>query len=225
MSILKLVQYGFALPTAMFLVASFARAQERSEAPAIVTRYCSGCHGMDGRSQLPYIPRLAGMGVQYLETKFASYQEAPAAPVDEAFNKIAHIGNSNKPMGLTGAANVNMVGVAHFVSEEDKDAAIGWYASRPPAPGKNRKGKAIEEGRKLFINGLPSRGLYACQACHGANGQGTDTVPRLAGQNADYLIGQLAVFRAGERRLTMTDIARRLEDNEVRAVAAYLQSR
>ena len=52
-------------------------------------------------------------------------------------------------------------------------------------------------------------------------------IPRLAGQNAAYVVGQLALFRSGAHRQSpdMTAVARNLEDGQARAVAAYLQSR
>ena len=52
------------------------------------------------------------------------------------------------------------------------------------------------------------------------------TAPRLAGQNALYVAAQLVLFRTGQRQNSpMTEIARRLESDQVRSLAAYLQSR
>jgi cytochrome c553 len=44
--------------------------------------------------------------------------------------------------------------------------------------------------------------LLACAACHGKQGQGTETgyFPRLAGKPAGYLMNQLVAFRDGRRR-------------------------
>src|SRR5215468_1119454 len=44
--------------------------------------------------------------------------------------------------------------------------------------------------------------LLACAACHGTQGQGTnsDYFPRLAGKPAGYLMNQLVAFRDGRRR-------------------------
>ncbi|MBV8732974.1 MAG: c-type cytochrome, partial [Acidobacteriia bacterium] len=104
--------------------------------------------------------------------------------------------------------------------------AIEWYASRQPAPGKAQKGKAIEEGERLYANGVESKGVQPCQSCHGTAAEGTDTVPRLAGQHAAYVFRQLALFRSGARRESpMAEIARNLETDEARALSHYLQSR
>jgi cytochrome c553 len=217
--------YAFALAAAVLLIASSASAQE--SAPAIVTRTCSGCHGMDGRSELPYIPRLAGQSAAYLERKLTTFRSAAAWPVDEAFSRIVHIGSASKVARITSAATAHMVGVARTVSDENRKAAVQWYAAQMPARGSRGNRKLIEEGRSLFVDGLESQGLLPCQACHGAEAQGADTAPRLAGQNAAYVVGQLALFRSGAHRQSpdMTAVARNLEDGQARAVAAYLQSR
>jgi cytochrome c553 len=226
MSNLKWFKYGSAL-SAVLLIVPFASAEPRSTAPAIVTRYCSGCHGMDGKSQLPYIPRLAGLSATYSERKLASFRAAASAPVDEAFNRIAHIGSASKDAGITASATAHMVGTSHAISDEDLKAAAEWYAAQVPAHGRGGNGKLIEEGRNLFINGLESQGLPACQTCHGPEAQGTDKAPRLAGQNAAYVVGQLAHFRTGDSHNSpeMTGVARYVERDQARAVAAYLQSR
>ena len=46
---------------------------------------CSGCHGVDGNSQLPYFPKLAGLDAKYAEKKLAIFQETASPPVDELY--------------------------------------------------------------------------------------------------------------------------------------------
>lgn len=226
MRIFKLCQYVSVLPLAVLMLVPFACAQEHLIAPPIVTRYCSGCHGMDGNSQLSYIPRLAGQNAAYLEGKLASFRGAGPVPVDEAFARIAHAGSSRKDTPVTNAATVHMVGTASAVSAEEIKAAAEWFAVQQPAHGRSGKGKVNEEGKSLFANGLQSQGLAACQTCHGPEAQGTGTAPRLAGQNAEYLIDQLARFRASALNSSpMADVARRVGGDQARALAAYLQAR
>jgi cytochrome c553 len=66
-------------------------------------------------------------------------------------------------------------------------------------------------------------GPAVCAACHGTHGEGaTNGVPRLAGQNADYLSHALSLFKAGTRAsATMQPIARNLGDAEARQLAEY----
>ena len=222
----KRARPGCVLATMGLVVASFAGAQERLGAPPVVTQYCSGCHGLSGKAQLPYVPRLAGMGAAYLEGRFAAYKAAISPPIDEAFNGIAHLGRPGHQADLTIAAKADMVGVARLVSDKDAKGAIEWYASRQPAFAKGQNGKTIEQGQRLYRNGVEAQGLQACQSCHGYGAEGSDNAPRLAGQNAAYVFGQLALFRSGERRDSpMSDVARHLADDQARAVATYLQSR
>ena len=225
MSILKRLKYRSALPVVL-LVVPFAYAEQRWSPPAVVTRYCSGCHGIDGKSQLPYIPRLAGLSAAYSESKLARFRATAPSPVDETFTRIVHIGSASKAAGVTAAAAAHMVGTAHAITDEDLKVAAQWYAAQVPATGKGGKGKLIEEGRNLFFNGIQSEGLPACQTCHGPEAEGTDEAPRLAGQNAAYVVGQLAHFRRAEGyNSVMTGVARSVKRDQARSVAAYLQSR
>src|SRR4051794_5793979 len=66
-------------------------------------------------------------------------------------------------------------------------------------------------------------GAIACQACHGANGISAGaTTPNLAGQKADYLAGQLAAFKRGDRKHeVMQSIAGQLSDADMKALAQY----
>lgn len=67
----------------------------------------------------------------------------------------------------------------------------------------------------------------ACLGCHGAEAQGQDGVPGIAGRPAPELVAQMAAFRADERPATiMGRITRGYSQAEIEAVAAYLaQSR
>jgi cytochrome c553 len=62
-----------------------------------------------------------------------------------------------------------------------------------------------------------------CAACHGADGAGrSDGVPRLAGQDADYLAHALASFKDGSRiSAVMQPIASPLDAAQMRSLALY----
>jgi cytochrome c553 len=81
----------------------------------------------------------------------------------------------------------------------------------------------IESGRKLALGGVPEGGIPPCITCHGTPGT---SYPRLAGQHAAYLAGQLRLWKAGH--VPQTDIAapmaavgQRLSDDQINAVSAY----
>jgi cytochrome c553 len=65
-----------------------------------------------------------------------------------------------------------------------------------------------------------------CVACHGIHGEGAaNGVPRLAGQNADYMNHALSMFKDGTRASAiMQPIARTLDDAEIRRLADYFSN-
>ncbi|MFO7762346.1 MAG: cytochrome c [Wenzhouxiangellaceae bacterium] len=80
--------------------------------------------------------------------------------------------------------------------------------------------------------GDPERGkviAYTCTGCHGIpfykNVYPTYTVPKLGGQNQEYLITALEAYRSGERRhATMQAQAATLSDQDILDVTAYFVS-
>lgn len=68
----------------------------------------------------------------------------------------------------------------------------------------------------------------SCRNCHGPRAQGMASFPRLAGLEADYLLGRLQQYHAGERvgpaSSLMIPVAKNLSDDEMRDVSAYIAS-
>ena len=92
-------------------------------------------------------------------------------------------------------------------------AALLCTTSTFAAEGGGAPGKTAEELSK------------PCAACHGPDSNSTNAqYPRLAGQHADYVASQLVAFRDGIRKNSpqMADIAAKLNDREIRAVADYI---
>lgn len=70
---------------------------------------------------------------------------------------------------------------------------------------------------------------YTCTGCHGIpfykNVYPTYTVPKLGGQNQQYLIDALKAYRAGDRKhATMQAQAATLSDQDILDVTAYFVS-
>ena len=64
-----------------------------------------------------------------------------------------------------------------------------------------------------------------CVACHAANLMGQQHIPRLAGQQKEYLRTQLASFKAstrGEMDGVMTSAAQALSADDIDVLADYL---
>jgi cytochrome c553 len=70
---------------------------------------------------------------------------------------------------------------------------------------------------------------YTCTGCHGIPGYNnvypTYKVPKIAGQNYEYLIAALKAYRAGERHHSTMELqATSLSDSDIDDIAAYFAS-
>ena len=78
----------------------------------------------------------------------------------------------------------------------------------------------VENGRQLF---------YTCTGCHGIadykNAYPSYRVPKVGGQNEQYLIAALTGYKKGERNHpTMKAQASSFSDQDIADIAAYLSS-
>jgi cytochrome c553 len=180
--------------------ASVASADDAKRAEEIVQGKCFICHGADGESSSPVFPRLAGQNAAYVARQLADYK-------------------SGKRRSTTMQPMVEDLNQADF-------AALGaWYASRPTHVHAVEDADLAQVGRFVYLRGNPNTGVAACATCHGPTGQGSDTLPRLAGQHAQYTENQLKQFNRRERtndNAVMHAIAIKLSELEVKAVASYL---
>ena len=103
----------------------------------------------------------------------------------------------------------------------------GLSVHRGSSPAAQAATDQIERGRMIATAGAQTGGIPPCIACHD---RGTPAVfPRLAGQYAPYLVGQLRLWRRGLRDRTargaiMAPIARRLTHQQIEDVAAYFEN-
>ena len=175
--------------------------------PAAVTavQVCSICHGVDGNSISPNFPRLSGQQAAYLTAQLENFK-----------------GHSRSdPAGFE-----YMWGLSRQLSDEQIAGLAEYFSKQVPKPNATVDEKLMLAGKEIYENGLPAKEAAPCIACHGPNGEGIATFPRLAHQHQDYMIKQLQVFqRTDERPNTpMTQIAHLLSNDEMRAVAGYLQA-
>ena len=80
-------------------------------------------------------------------------------------------------------------------------------------------------GERIYRGGVSDRQIPACAGCHSPTGAGIPAqYPRLAGQHAEYTATQLTSFREGIRKnsLQMNQVAVKLNDREIRALADYV---
>jgi cytochrome c553 len=195
------------------LLALSAQAQEKKANKAdpargqqIVNQVCVACHAADGNSTIAANPKLAGQHADYLYKQLVEY--------------------SAKPGGKTAIReNPVMAGFASALSDEDKRNVAAYFATQKAKPGAARVMQTLDLGQRLYRVGVFDKGVPACAGCHGPAGGGIPSqYPRLSGQHAEYTETQLKAFRDGGRRNNepMQQIAARLSDAEIKAVADYV---
>ena len=173
----------------------------------IATQICAACHGADGNSAAPANPRLAQQHYEYLYKQLLDYtvRQGQQRPARE---------------------NAIMNGFASQLSDEDKRNVSAWFASQTAQLDTARNKQSLDLGQRIWRAGVPEKSVPACSGCHNPAGLGIPVqYPRLAAQHADYVDATLKDFRQGVRRnnAPMQEIAARLSDAEIRAVADFVQ--
>jgi cytochrome c553 len=85
----------------------------------------------------------------------------------------------------------------------------------------------VELGAAIARDGIPGRGVAGCSSCHDPEGYASNPLyPSLAGQSAEFLDGQLRLWRRGVRGGSaaapiMEEVSKRLNDRDIAALAAY----
>ncbi|WP_370277483.1 cytochrome c [Pontibacterium sp.] len=167
------------------------------------TAVCAACHGADGNSAIANFPKLAGQNEKYL------------------VKQMKDIKNGVRPV-------VEMTGLLDNLSDQDL-ADIGAYFAKQGAQIGHAAKDQVEAGQKIYRAGIADKGVAACTACHSPTGAGNASAafPAVSGQHAAYVEKQLKMFRNAERvndpNKMMRDIAAKLSDAEIKAVAAYIQ--
>jgi len=176
-------------------------------AVTIARQVCSNCHGVTGNSISPNFPHLAGMPAPYLAAQLTGFK--------------SH--GRQDPAGFE-----YMWGLSRSLTDAQVQGLATYYAGQAPASNMPAGDPAkVAAGKALFAAGVPGKGVPACTTCHGAQAQGNDTFPRLAGQHADYVVKQLEVFQRSNDRpegAVMKTIAHGLAEADIGNLAEYVQS-
>jgi cytochrome c553 len=190
------------VPAAAPVVAAVAKAAkpDLAKGEATFTAVCAACHGADGNSPTPAYPKLAQQHPEYLVKQLQEFKS----------------GKRVNPL---------MVGFATMLSVEDMKNVGYWVAAKKAVAGVSSDKTLVQMGERIYRGGIAERQIPACAGCHSPNGAGIPAqYPRLSGQHADYVAAQLTAFRDGVRQnsLQMTQVAAKLNDREIKAVADYV---
>lgn len=175
-------------------------ASEPEIALKIVQEKCQYCHGLKGEVSNTIHPRLAGQNKDYIIKQLHDFRSG--------YRK----GIMNEMVGN--------------LTDTEIEALANYFSSRPTLAHRSRNKELAYVGWYIFRRGNNHLGLPACAFCHGEKGEGSENLPRLAGQHKRYVLDQLHEFN---KRTRTTEIANThhaiistLTQDEIEAVATYI---
>ena len=165
---------------------------------------CTSCHGQGGAKPIMgNYPKLSGVGETYL------------------YSQLRNIKSGER-------AIPEMTGLLDAMSDQDLQNLAAYFSSQEMVVNQADP-ELVDQGAALYRGGNMASGVPACAGCHNPQGKGNEPAgyPRLGGQNAQSVINQLKAYRAGERTSgnnasIMMDVASKLTDTEIEAVANYV---
>jgi cytochrome c553 len=172
------------------------------EAGKAKSAVCAACHGADGNSTNPAWPSLAGQHASYTYKQLTDFK---------AGRRV----------------NASMTGMVALLNDEDMKNLAAYYESQTLKP-IAFDGEMIATGENIYRGGITDASVPACIGCHAPSGAGNGPAgwPSVKGQHAEYTVVQLQAFREGARAndpgRMMRNVAARMSDAEMKAVAAYI---
>jgi len=204
--------FASALVGSAGVFSSAAQAQNQSIAPdtmAARVQGCTACHGVHGEgTDNDYFPRLAGKPADYLYNQLQNFREGR---------------RKYPPMNY----------LVTYLSDDYLHQIATYFSNqRPPYPPpakSNVSATTLARGQQIVLNGDASKNIPACAACHGKGLTGMQpAIPGLVGLHSDYISAQVGAWKSGTRHAKAPDcmqqIASRLTDDDVTAVAAWLST-
>ena len=199
----------------VFAVASLSLAALQAQAESLVDGSaeagknkaitCAACHGAAGISANPLWPNIAGQSASYLVTQLKAFKD----------------GSRKDPL---------MTSQAMMLSEQDMANLAVYFESLPGPAQAVADPDLVSKGEALYRGGEVSKEVAACMACHGPSGAGNPAAkyPAIKGQHAAYTAKQLRDYASGARASdgktrVMRDIAGKLSEDEIVALASYVQ--
>jgi cytochrome c553 len=184
---------------AMVSTQAIAQADE-ARAKRIAGGSCFLCHGANGESTSEVFPRLAGQNAEYIAKQLKAFK--------------------------TGQRKSSAMADMSARLTDDEMLALGKYYEKMTPPREPSKEPLLAGmGQYIYHNGNKFSGVPSCASCHGANGEGSTNLPRLASQFSGYIHTQLKQFNTRQRNdvnQVMHVVAEKMTELEMVAVAEYL---
>jgi cytochrome c553 len=162
---------------------------------------CIACHGEQGVSAAPEYPNLAGQSGAAIYKQLNDYRT----------------GSRINPL---------MTGIAQALDEATLADIAAYYAAQPK---RNPNPATLAESPPAIVRlvelGDPSRNIPPCASCHQPGSGGPIETPILSEQGKEYIVLQLKMYAAGDRRNDvygrMRAIASKLTPAEIDGLAVY----
>jgi len=157
------------------------------------SKSCTGCHGLNGHSQLPGIPSLAGLPYNYIKRSINSYFDGSRV---EKKTMIKFFRNT--------------------FSKKDIHQLAAYYSNQKPL----RSKLPVNHGSRKAGEKIAAK---ICVGCHGLNGNsGSPEIPSLSAQNANYLNKAMIYYKSGMRKENrMKNAVAGLSHGDITDLAAY----
>ena len=188
-------RYAWALAAA--LAGSGELGAADAEAGKAKAQACIACHTIGSSPPSADIPSIAGQPALYTTIQLLAYRE-----------------KSRK--------NAIMEPLAASLSDDDIQSLAAWFETQKP-PAASAAAKAADPARIAAGQALAKQGH--CGSCHVADYSGREQIPRLAGQQPQYLVRAMKDYREGVRPGLdgmMTQVMRGFSDADIEALAAFL---
>jgi cytochrome c553 len=189
-----------------------AQAQQtagNAEAGAKKTALCTGCHGIPGYQasfpEIHKVPMIAGQSASYIAAALTQYKD----------------GDRKHP---------TMRAVAGALNDQDVADLAAYYSQLGVKEGAALPAAAAASTRVQELMERDKNNL--CTTCHGANfiTPNDGSVPRIAGQHADYLAVALKSYKVqnraqlGRAHAVMGAQAKRYTNAELKELANYISA-
>ena len=158
---------------------------------------CAACHGVNGRSDMPGTPVLAGQHSLYTITQLFLFRE----------------GRRN---------NEAMIALAKLMKDADLRGFSDFIGTLPPVPA---PAPAAPPDAARMNKGQTLAQQHKCVFCHGTDLAGGQGVPRIGGQKEDYVRATLQGFKSGDRpgyTRAMTEALSQVPAEDLNLLAYYV---
>ena len=188
----------------MFALASAtpSLADENVDIAVVMEERCAHCHGDTGEASSRIYPRLAAQNRVYIEKQLRNFRDG---------TRVSDV----------------MSDMAADLTDDQIIALAEFFSAQPDKAHRVRTSKKSLEavGYYIYHEGNKYEKIPPCSDCHGDFAAGDESLPRLAGQHANYVVDQLKAFDDRSRSndsAIMHSIATKLTELEINAVALYV---